>query len=149
MSEFFRCDCPVTSAVDLLGDRWIVVIVKQMLLEHKQSFKDFTVSDEAIASNILTSKLTQLLDFDIVTKSKRRGNKKSVYYHLTEKGLALAPLIVELALWSDANLRTVNPTMTNTKDLADMKSNKEQFISDLKSNYQKLLNSFDQANAGS
>lgn len=78
MSEFFRCDCPVTSAVDLLGDRWIVVIVKQMLLEHKQSFKDFTVSDEAIASNILTTKLTQLLDFDIVTKSKRRGNKKSV-----------------------------------------------------------------------
>ena len=149
MSEFFRCDCPVTSAVDLLGDRWIVVIVKQMLLEHKQTFKDFTVSDEAIASNILTSKLTQLLDFDIVTKSKRRGNKKSVYYHLTEKGLALAPLIVELALWSDANLRTVNPGMANTKDLADMKSNKEQFISDLRSNYQKLLNSFDQATAGS
>lgn len=147
MSEFFRCDCPVTSAIDLLGDRWIVVVVKQMLLEHKQTFKDFTDSDEAIASNILTSKLTQLLKFGIVTKSKMRTNKKSVYYHLTAKGLALAPLVVELALWGDSHLRDENPTMTKTKDLVAMKSNKDQFISKLISDYQRLLESYRQSNA--
>ena len=57
MDNKFRCNCPFTSALDILGDKWMLVIVKQMLIEGKETFKDFTESEEAIATNILSTKL--------------------------------------------------------------------------------------------
>lgn len=145
MVNFFRSDCPVTSALDLLGDRWILVIVKQMLLEQKATFKDFTECEEAIASNILTNKLNQLIECDLVSKSMRDSNKKSVYYHLTDQGLSLAPIIIELALWSDANLRADNPTMRKNKELRSMKLNKEEFVATLVKQYKKQLTAFERS----
>jgi len=143
MANFFRSNCPITSAVDLLGDRWILVIVKQMLLEQKSSFKDFTDCDEAIASNILTSKLNQLIEWGLVSKAMLASNKRSVYYHLTDQGLSLAPIIIELALWGDANLRTDNPAMRKSKELKAMKANKEKFVAGLIGAYKKQLLAFD------
>ena len=69
MNAKFRCNCPFTLALDIIGDRWMLVIVKQMLIEHKQTFKDFTESDESIATNILTTKLKQLEGFEIIIKT--------------------------------------------------------------------------------
>lgn len=143
MANFFRSNCPITSAVDLLGDRWILVIVKQMLLEQKSSFKDFTDCDEAIASNILTSKLNQLIEWGLVSKAMLVSNKRSVYYHLTDQGLSLAPIIIELALWGDANLRTDNPAMRKSKELKAMKADKAQFVAGLIGAYKKQLLAFD------
>ena len=143
MANFFRSNCPITSAVDLLGDRWILVIVKQMLLEQKSSFKDFTDCDEAIASNILTSKLNQLIEWGLVSKAMLATNKRSVYYHLTDQGLSLAPIIIELALWGDANLRTDNPAMRKSKELKAMKADKAQFVAGLIGAYKKQLLAFD------
>ena len=143
MANFFRSNCPITSAVDLLGDRWILVIVKQMLLEQKSSFKDFTDCDEAIASNILTSKLNQLIEWGLVSKAMLASNKRSVYYHLTDQGLSLAPIIIELALWGDANLRTDNPAMRKSKELKAMKADKEKFVAGLIGAYKKQLLAFD------
>jgi DNA-binding HxlR family transcriptional regulator len=143
MANFFRSNCPITSAVDLLGDRWNLVIVKQMLLEQKSSFKDFTDCDEAIASNILTSKLNQLIEWGLVSKAMLATNKRSVYYHLTDQGLSLAPIIIELALWGDANLRTDNPAMRKSKELKAMKANKEKFVAGLIGAYKKQLLAFD------
>ncbi len=145
VSNFFRSDCPITSAVDLLGDRWILVIVKQMLIEQKTTFKDFSECDEEIASNILTNKLNQLIEWNLVSKSRLKNNKKSIYYHLTDQGLSLAPIIIELALWGDANLRTDNPAMRKSKELKAMKANKEQFISGVIKAYKKQLATFERS----
>ena len=71
----FRCACPITSALDLLGDKWMLVLIKQMLFEDKETFKDFMESPESIATNILSSKLKQLESVGIVTKTKRPNNK--------------------------------------------------------------------------
>ena len=60
MAPNFRCNCVITSFLDVLGDRWMLVIIKQMLIEGKETFKDFVQSEEAIATNILSSKLKQL-----------------------------------------------------------------------------------------
>ena len=139
MDVKFRCDCPITSALDILGDKWVLVIVKQMLIEGKETFKDFTVCDEAIASNILTAKLRSMEKLGLITKSKLPTNKKSVYYHLTEKGLSLAPIIVELALWSDSNLRNLNLKMRYSKELDMLKSNKDIFIKNLTKNYKEKI----------
>lgn len=139
MSHTFRCDCPITSALDILGDKWILVIIKQMLLEHKQTFKDFIESDEAIATNILTIKLKLLEELEIITKSKLPNNKKTNLYHLTERGLSIATIIVDLALWSDAHLRELNIDMRNLAEPEQMKNNKEGFINILKENYRQAI----------
>jgi DNA-binding HxlR family transcriptional regulator len=87
MKHKFRCDCPFTSALDILGDKWMLVIVKQMLIEGKETFKDFIESDEAVATNILSTKLKQLEESGIIIKTKRPNNKKTNLYLLTEKGI--------------------------------------------------------------
>ena len=92
MRQVFRCDCPISSVLDVLGDKWMLVIVKQMLPEGKEPFKDFTESDEAIATNILSAKLKLLEEVGIIIKTQRLGNRKTNHYLLTEKGLALYSL---------------------------------------------------------
>ena len=139
MEHNFRCDCPITSALDILGDKWMLVIIKQMLVEHKETFKDFIESDEAIATNILSIKLKLLEELEIVTKSKLPNNKKTNLYHLTERGLSLSNIIVDLALWSDKHLRELNIDMRNPNELELMKNNKEDFIKVLLENYEKKI----------
>jgi len=135
MNYKFRCECPITSALDILGDKWMLVIIKQMLTEDKKTFKDFTESDEAIATGILSSKLKCLEELGIITKAQIPNNKKSHLYLLTAKGLALTPIIVELSIWSDENVRELNPIMRDSPEIAIMKSNKDAFIQMIKNNY--------------
>ena len=110
-----------------------------MLIEEKQTFKDFLESDEAIATNILSSRLKMLGEFKILTKGKRPDNKKINIYHLTEKGIALAPVIVELALWSDANMRDFHPQIIETKHIDVLKKSKEKFVVNLQNKYRANL----------
>ena len=135
MNSKFRCQCPITSAIDIIGDKWILVIIKQMLIEDKKTFKDFTESDEAIATNILASKLKCLEEYGIITKTQLPDNKKTNIYLLTDKGLALTPIIVELSIWSDENVRELNPIMRESPEIAIMKSDKNTFISMILENY--------------
>ena len=78
MNSDFRCKCPITSALDIVGDKWTLVIIKQMLLEEKKTFKDFSQSDEAIASNILSSRLKMLEKYKMIRKEKREINRTRV-----------------------------------------------------------------------
>jgi len=135
MNSKFRCQCPITSAIDIIGDKWILVIIKQMLIEDKKTFKDFTESDEAIATNILASKLKCLEEYGIITKTQLPDNKKTNIYLLTDKGLALTPIIVELSIWSDENVRELNTIMRESPEIAIMKSDKNTFISMILENY--------------
>jgi DNA-binding HxlR family transcriptional regulator len=137
MKTDFRCICPLTSAIDIVGDKWTLVIIKQMLLEGKQTFKDFTESDESIASNILSSRLKMLEEFKLITKEKLLHNKKNNIYLLTEKGLALIPTIVELTLWSDENLREFHPGLYTDDRLKMAHKDKEEFVKTLAKNYKK------------
>ncbi|HKK48155.1 MAG TPA: helix-turn-helix domain-containing protein [Alkalispirochaeta sp.] len=139
MSFSFRCDCPITSALDVLGDRWMLVIVKQMLIEDAMTFKDFVESPEAIATNILTSKLKALEEHGIVWKKKLPNNRKTSLYVLTESGLSLTPIIVELALWSDRYLRELNPTIVDNDAIELLKSDKQAFARKLQQDYMDKL----------
>jgi DNA-binding HxlR family transcriptional regulator len=139
METKFRCNCPFTSALDIIGDKWMLVIVKQILIENKQTFKDFTESDESIATNILTTKLKQLEDLGIVIKTKLPNNKKSNIYFLTEKGLALTPIIIELGIWSDNHLRDLNPTIANGKEMELLRTDKAKFGKVIEEKYREKL----------
>lgn len=139
MNQEFRCDCPITSALDILGDKWMLVIVKQMLMEGNENFKDFTESDEAIATNILSAKLKLLEQAGIITKNKLPNNKKRILYLLTEKGLSLAPVIVELAAWSDNFLRDLNPDIQDGEEMELLRNDKAAFANILIEKYKKKL----------
>ena len=139
MNIEFRCDCPITSALDILGDKWMLIIIKQMLIEGKETFKDFIESDEAIATNILTTKLKFLEEAGIIIKTQRPDNKKTNLYLLTDKALALTPVLVELALWSDKYLRDIHPTMVNGKPLKLLRNDKVAFANMLQKQYREKL----------
>jgi len=135
MDSKFRCDCPFTCALDVVGDKWMLVIVKLMLIEGKQTFTDFVESDEAIATNILSTKLKQLEEWGLVIKTRPPDNKKTWWYRLTEKGLALAPVIAELGRWSDAYVRPQRPTMSNGPEMAVLRADPEAFVDNVETHY--------------
>ena len=135
----FRCDCPFTSALDILGDKWMLVIIKQMLIEGKETFKDFTESEEAIATNILSTKLKLLEELGIIVKTKRPNNKKTNLYLLTDAGLALTPILVELATWSDKYLRDIHPGIVNGEEMQLLRNDKAAFASRLEKKYREKL----------
>jgi len=139
MRQDFRCDCPFTSALDVLGDKWMLVIVKQMLIEGNETFKDFTESEEAIATNILSDRLKILEELGIVIKTKRPDNKKSNLYLLTDKGLALTPILVELATWSDRYLREIHPNIADGEKMELLREDKAAFARVLEKNYRQKL----------
>lgn len=139
MRQDFRCNCPFTSALDVLGDRWILVIIKQMLIEGKETFKDFTKSEEAIATNILSAKLKFLEEVGIIIKTQRPDNKKTNLYLLTDKGLALTPILVELATWSDKNLRDIHPTIVNVEAMDSLRNDKTAFANQVEKKYREKV----------
>lgn len=139
MRPDFRCNCPFTTALDIVGDKWILVIMKQMLMEGKETFKDFTESDEGIATNILSAKLKFLEEAGLLIKTQRPDNKKTNLYLLTEKGLALIPVLVELAIWSDENLRDLHPTLVNGEAMEFLRNDKTAFASEIEKKYREKL----------
>lgn len=134
----FRCQCPISSALDIIGDKWTLLIIRDMLFDHKKTFKDFSTSVESIASNILASRLKLLEEAGIIRKDKLDGNLKSNIYSLTDKGLDLLPVIAELTLWSDAHVRELNPNMTKV-DYQYIKNNKNKFLDGVLQSYQKSI----------
>jgi len=133
----FRCNCPITSALDILGDKWTLTLIKLMLVEGRKTFKDFLESKEAISSNILSDRLKMMEEYNIIIKKSVPNNKKSNFYLLTEKGLDLTPTLVEITLWSDRNVREYHPTLMPEEKIAVIKKNKSQYINSLIENYKK------------
>ena len=140
MEDIFRCKCPITSALDIIGDKWSLVVIKQMLFERKSTFKDFAESKESIATNILSSRLKLLEHFGIIQKEKLPNNKKTNIYILTKKGLALTPTLIELTLWSNSNINEFHPDLNINQLLESSKKNKEQIFSNVISDYKKYAN---------
>jgi DNA-binding HxlR family transcriptional regulator len=135
MKTEFRCSCPTTSALDVVGDKWSLVIIKQMLLEDKKTFKDFTESIEAIATNILSTRLKKLEEYQIIRKEKLPHNKKTNIYTLTKKGIELAPTVVELTIWTYKNLSEFNKNLFWDERLEMIKEDKVGFINMVVENY--------------
>jgi DNA-binding HxlR family transcriptional regulator len=135
----FRCQCPISSALDIIGDKWTLLIIRDMLFDHKKTFKDFSASAESIASNILSARLKLLEEAGIIRKDKMEGNQKSNIYTLTEKGLGLLPIIAEITLWSDEHVRKLHPKMMN-EDYQNVRTNKKAFLASVVKAYLKSIN---------
>lgn len=136
MEKKFRSLCPISSTLDLLGDKWSLIIIRDMLIKGKKTYKEFSLSDEGIATGILASRLKQLESFGIITKRKLPENKKENIYLLTEKGIDLTPILIEITLWSDQYMREFNPKLHSYEEL---KTDKNLVIATIQKNYRQLM----------
>ena len=94
-----RSDCPLSIALDVFGDRWSLLIVRDLMVRGFRSFKDFLSSGEGIASNILADRLQRLERSGIIVSEQEESDARRVNYRLTEKGIDLAPVMLDLLIW--------------------------------------------------
>ncbi len=100
----FRSTCPISSALDLFGDKWTLLIVRDLLYHGSRTFKDFYQAEEKIPSSRLADRLKKLEQLGALTKENHPTNKKVFIYRLTQKGKDLAPVIVDLITWGNKHL---------------------------------------------
>jgi DNA-binding HxlR family transcriptional regulator len=94
-----RSNCPISSALEVVGDSWSLLIVRDMLFGRAQTYKDFVASNEGIATNILANRLSKLQESGIVTSERNPQDGRSHIYRLTAKGFDLVPVLMELSTW--------------------------------------------------
>jgi DNA-binding HxlR family transcriptional regulator len=138
MKNKFRSGCPIASTLDVVGDKWSLLIVRDMLLQGKKTFKDFSISPEGIAPGILSSRLKWLEENGLITKQKLPDNQKENIYLLTEKGIELAPIITEIIFWSDKNLRLQNSEMIPIAE-AVFNQDKSKVMEGIQNNYRQVV----------
>lgn len=97
--EKTRSDCPISCSLDVFGDKWSLLIIRDIMLRGKLSYSEFLESEEKIATNILINRLSVLQAEGILLKSVSPANKSKFIYSLTEKGIDLLPIIIEIMDW--------------------------------------------------
>ena len=95
-----RSDCPINFALETFGDPWSLLIIRDIVYFGKKTYGEFLASDERMATNILASRLAHLEQQGLLRKHPSAKDKRKEEYALTEKGLALIPILVEMANWS-------------------------------------------------
>ena len=138
MKKEFRSGCPISSALDVVGDKWSLLIIRDMLIKHKKTFKEISDSDERIAPSILSARLKLLESYKLIFKTKVPENKKENIYLLTKKGIRLTPIIIEFSLWGNSNMREFN----EIDDIEGLNSDKAFVIQSVQDSYNTMLNSF-------
>ncbi|MGA7343502.1 MAG: helix-turn-helix domain-containing protein [Terracidiphilus sp.] len=104
-----RSRCPVSRALDLFGDRWSLLLVRDIMVRGYRTFREFQHSGEGIASNVLADRLRRLEAGGLLTAEPAAADGRSHYYRLTEKGIALAPAMLELLIWGARHQETDAP----------------------------------------
>lgn len=94
-----RSGCPVSISLEVLGDRWSLLIIRDMMVRAYRTFKQFQESGEGIATNILADRLRKLESAELIASEPDETDRRRVAYRLTEKGIDLAPVLLELLIW--------------------------------------------------
>jgi DNA-binding HxlR family transcriptional regulator len=119
-----RSGCPLNASVEILGDRWSLLIIRDMMLRGFRTYKEFLQSYERIATNILADRLQKLIAHGIITMGRDSSDGRKLIYSLAPKGIDLAPVLTEMVLWAAAHEDTANQALVR-----EMRKDKEQFIS--------------------
>ena len=129
-----RSTCPVSTALEIIGDQWSLIIVRDLFLE-RTTFSDFRNSPEKISTNILSNRLRKLQDLDLISYALNPKNKKIKVYFLKDAGIDLYPLLNELSIWSKKHLdMKFHPLSENWYEAVKGKDSNE-VISQISENY--------------
>ena len=101
----FRSECSISCALEILGDKWTLLIVRDALYLKSESFGRFRSSPEKIASNILTDRLERMVKYGIMEKSNNPDNKLKFDYRLTDRGMQLEPILLAIGKWGSENIQ--------------------------------------------
>lgn len=129
-----RSDCPISSALDIVGDKWSLIIIRDIALSGKNTYNEFLKSEEKIATNVLADRLSMLVDVGILVAEEHPESKAKILYRLSNQGIDLLPVLIELILWSDKYLH-ISP---QAKEFAkQLRKDKEAVVKQISSGLRK------------
>src|SRR6184192_3140981 len=124
-----RSDCPLNATLEVLGDRWSLLIVRDLMFKGRTTYKDFLAGGEGIAINVLADRLRRLEAEGVIEKGRDAADARRLVYRLTAKGLALAPVLVEMIVWGAGHYQTAAPPAT----IREMTHHRERFLAAIRS----------------
>lgn len=131
MTDRFRSGCPISTTLDILGDRWSMLILRDMVFGHARHFSAFAQAEEGIASNILSDRLARLGTHGLVSVGPDPGDGRKSLYLLTEKGWDFVPVLLEMILWAARHEDTLAPPPV----VAAIRADRDGFLAGLRAAY--------------
>lgn len=128
----YRSHCPINFAQEAFGDKWSLLIIRDLMFKGKKYYGDFLQSEEKISTNILADRLTKLEDQGFVSKSVDNENRSKFIYSLTPKGLDLMPMLLEMIAWS---ARYDPETDTPAEFIEKLRGDRQMLIDELLSGF--------------
>lgn len=125
-----KSDCPINFALEIFGDKWTFLVVRDLIFKGKHFYGEFLLSEEGIATNILSDRLSLLEGNGIVSKSSDPSHKQKIKYSITQKGIDLVPLLVEVIMWS---AKYDNKSAVEMNFVESVKRDKVSLISEISS----------------
>src|SRR5450432_3622191 len=122
-----RSRCPLNASIEMLGDRWSLLIIRDMMLRGARTYKEFIACEEGIATNILADRLRRLTAYGILTTRPDPSDGRKQSYRLTLKGIDLAPVLTEMVLWASTHEETGNQALVRL-----MQKDKARFLAGIK-----------------
>ncbi|HAS41241.1 MAG TPA: transcriptional regulator [Microscillaceae bacterium] len=127
----FRSDSLVNYVLEYLGDRWTLLVIRDLVFEGKKFYKEFLTSEEGIATNVLSDRLKRLENAGIIQSKTNEKQRTQKIYTLTEKGKDLIPILVEIILWSSKHKEGLNVSPAFVKKLA---TNRVEIVKAIRAN---------------
>lgn len=118
-----RSLCPLNASVEILGDRWSLLIIRDMMLRGFNSYQQFLDSYEGIATNILANRLARLEANSIIVRRSDPADGRKIIYRLTAKGMDLAPVLTEMVLWAASHQKVENQSL-----IREIQKDKPKFL---------------------
>ena len=131
----WRSGCPLNASVEMLGDRWSLLIIRDMMLLGARRFKEFMGSYERIATNILADRLRRLEAYGIIRTERDPSDGRKLIYQLTPKGIDLAPVLTEMVLWAGRHEKTEGQALVRL-----MEKDKQQFLEGIRQRWKQNQN---------
>jgi DNA-binding HxlR family transcriptional regulator len=122
----YRSGCPVSASLEIVGDRWSLLIVRDLMVRGLRTFKEFQRSGEGIATNVLADRLKKLRFAGVIAAEADESDARKVNYRLTQKGIDLAPALLELLIWGARHEKNTAPCAL----MAEMARNREAVLAE-------------------
>lgn len=134
MKKIVRSHCPIAFALDIFGDKWSLLILRDLIFKGKSNYQDFADSEEGISTNILADRLERLKSDGLIRSSPDKENARKIVYSPTSKALDLIPMILELVEWSS---KYDSKTAAPKEFIAMLKKDRKALARQIRSNFEK------------
>ena len=129
-----RSDCPIANVLDYVGDKWSLLVLRDILFFDKKTYSDLQNSKEKIATNILADRLSKLESAEIIYKAPHPKDKRKSLFNLTQKGIDLIPILIEMIIWS----KKYEPDTYAPEEFLELaKNNRDELIKNIQEKLKK------------